>query len=88
MNDQTLTLRYLDVIQDLPARAIYHADDAIKDKALQRLGIERQPGVNHLVAWTLAMCRENGLPERLPADVIGAAVAQDRTALAFIWWLA
>lgn len=91
MNDPTLTLRFLDVAAicaDLPAWALLCADAAQKDDALQRLGIERPPGRTHLQAWILAMCRENGLPERLPADEIGAAVAQDRVASAFVWWLA
>jgi len=91
MNDPTLTLRFLDVAAayaDLPDWALLCANGAQKDDALQRLGIERPPGRTHLQAWILAMCRENGLPERLPAIEIGEAAAQDRAISAFVWWLA
>lgn len=91
MSDQTLTLRFLDVAAvyaDFPAWVLLCADDAHKDDALQRLGVAHPPGHTHLQAWILAMCRENGLPEHLPAIEIGAAVAQDRAISSFVWWLA
>lgn len=91
-DSRVIKLRYLDlsgdwVVQDAIQDAVWQLDPtAKKDGALARLGIERQEGQSHLQAWLLAMCRENGLPEKLPCYEIGDVLTGD--VQAFVWWLA
>ncbi len=75
-------LRWLEIENPwypLPAR-----EDKIV--ALARLGITVRPDQSPLAAWALAMCRENDLPEELPAIHVGDA-AQEACSR-WLWWLA
>ncbi len=83
--DRVIKLRYLDIA---PETSVYPVDEGLKDKALARLGIERLPGQTPFQAWIFAMCRENGLPEKLPATEVGDAVIQHEDIKQFAWWLA
>ena len=91
MSAPSITLRYIDVnaiFADFPPLVRLCPSDELKDAALTKLGIERPPGQPHLTAWTLAMCRENGLPAALPSTAIGDAVLESPAVRSFVWWLA
>lgn len=91
MPDPTITLRYLDIdaiFGDFPLLVRICPSAELKDAALTKLGIERPPEQSHLGAWTLAMCRENGLTETLPSTAVGDAVLESMPVRKFVWWLA
>lgn len=78
-----IALRYLD-IQEAVTYPL--ATRKQKIRALERLGIKVQPDQHPLTAWTLDMCRENGLPEERPSIPIGEAAQE--LCPKWIWWLA
>lgn len=78
-----IALRYLDIQE---AVTFPPATRDQKIRALTRLGITVQPDQPPIDAWTLAMCRENGLPETLPAHDIGDAAQE--LCPKWLWWLA
>ncbi|MCE7980335.1 MAG: hypothetical protein DYG89_04025 [Caldilinea sp. CFX5] len=78
-----IALRYLDIQE---AVAYPPATREQKIRALERLGITVQPDQHPLTAWTLAMCRENGLPEQRPSILIGEAAQE--LCPKWVWWLA
>lgn len=84
--DGEIKVRFIDIAEDHPLWP--PATTEQKDRVLERLGIKREPDQPPLSAWVLAMCRENGLPEQVPAYEIGAAIADDKELARFIWWLA
>lgn len=61
-----------------------------KIAALNQLGITVTEGQKPLHAWILAMCRDNGLPEALPAKEIGNAIYESLNPgpKQFMFWLA
>lgn len=78
-----IALRYLDIQE---AVTYPPATREQKIRALARLGITVQPDQHPLTAWTLAMCRENGLPEQRPSIPIGEAAQE--LCPKWVWWLA
>lgn len=78
-----IALRYLDIQNPLPIPLPTRED---KIRALARLNITVPEGMAPLSAWVLAMCRENGLPETLPAIPIGDVA--NELCPNWIWWLA
>lgn len=84
-DDRVFKIRFLDID---PTWMAWPATLAMKDRALEILKIQRGPDQPPIDAWTLAMCRENKLPEKLPAYEIGDAIMEDGELRRFIWWLA
>lgn len=85
-----VTLRWLDITdEDLRAALLLDTDGA-KGRALERLGIAREPGEHALTAWCRAMHAENGLPYSAPAHpAIRDAYEQGPASLSrFIFWIA
>ena len=87
-----ITLRYLDVddlCAGLPALTRFNPPAELKDAALARLNIPRQPDKTHLQSWVLQMALENGLPQTLPQPEIGDAALTSGTDVSkFVWFLA
>lgn len=83
--EKVIKFRYLDIDAEM---AVWPVSHEVKDRALARLGIQRQPDETPLRAWVLAMCRENGLPEKVPAYEIGDAAMEHLDVRRFMWWLA
>jgi hypothetical protein len=80
-----IKFRYLELDS---AVAMWPVSDGMKDKALARLNITRREGESPFQAWILAMCRENDLPEKIPATEIGDAMMSHSDVMRFVWWLA
>lgn len=78
-SDAEIKLRYLEMEYAFATRGD-------KLRALHRLRISTAAGQSPLEAWTLAMCRENSLPEHLPSTAIGHAAME--CCPKWIWWLA
>lgn len=79
-----IALRYLDMEQETLINVFATREDKIR--ALARLGIAVTPDQSPLIAWMLAMCRENNLPETIPNTTIGEVANQ--LCPKWIWWLA
>lgn len=78
-----INLRYLEIEDPYQFPPATREDKA---RALARLGIAVQSDQSPIDAWTLAMCRENGLPEQRPAITIGEAAQE--LCPRWVWWLA
>lgn len=83
--DKVIELDYFPITSDLNSEIMirYALDPTYKEviyarklELLGRLGITVKAGEAPLTAWTLAMCRKNGLPEELPATAIGDAALE------------
>lgn len=78
-----IALRYLDIENPVSYPPATRAD---KIRALERLQITVADNQHPLTAWTLAMCRENGLPAVSPPITIGEIAAE--LCPKWVWWLA
>ena len=83
--DKVIELDYFPITSELNREIMLHCVlyptykeviHARKLELLGKLGITVKEGEAPLTAWTLAMCRKNGLPEELPATAIGDAALE------------
>ena len=81
--EMEINLRFID-IQEPHKYPVATRDQ--KTEVLRRMDIFVQPDQTPLQAWLLAMCRENALPEILPATTIGEVAAD--LCLDWLYWLA
>jgi hypothetical protein len=90
----SITLRWIEVDKILGESLLAEAfgqdtAQAIKDKALARLGIARAEGEKPLTAWLRVMAEENGLPVAVPTvPELRNAVESTAGAMRFVFWLA
>lgn len=83
-----IVIRYLDLEADVVIQSCLLINPIeAKRAALERLGIEVPEGILPASAWLLAMCRENGLEEKLPAVEIGEQIMGSPQALRFMFFL-
>lgn len=82
-------LHYLDTSKETAAESLFVDGDEIKDKILNRLGIERNAGESHVDAWGRHLHDINGLPFTKPYhEAIKEAIMSDSVAYRFMFVLA
>lgn len=90
--ETAIKLRWIDVDSQTAIQALLLGDcssENIRERVLANLGITRKEGQSFLAAWTLAMARENGLPETMPAvPALARVVAENPDVMRFAFFLA